>query len=89
LYKHNILNKSQYGFKKNKSTKDDTASIMENITENPNNKMKYNCVLLDLLKAFHCTEHNIRMNKLYQYGVLGIPYKLIVVKIWTSSRFCS
>jgi hypothetical protein len=48
LDKHSILNKSQFGFKKNKSTNDAIAIIIENIIENLNDKTKCNCVLLDL-----------------------------------------
>jgi hypothetical protein len=47
---------------------------MENISENLNNKIKCNCVLLDLFKAFHYTEYNFLMDKLYQNGVHGIPH---------------
>jgi hypothetical protein len=47
LDKHNIFNKSQFGFGKNKSTKDATATIIKNIIENLNNKIKRNCVLSD------------------------------------------
>jgi hypothetical protein len=32
---------------------------------------------ITLIKAFDCTEHNTLMDKLYQYGVRGILYKLI------------
>jgi hypothetical protein len=34
LDKHNILNKSQFGFRKNKSTNDAIATIIENIIDN-------------------------------------------------------
>jgi hypothetical protein len=77
LEKHNIYNESQYGFKKNESTNDATATIIENIVESLNDKTKCNCVLLDLSKAFDCIQHDILMDKLYKYGVRGIPHKLI------------
>jgi hypothetical protein len=77
LDKHNILNKSQFGFRKNKYTKDATATIIKSTTENLNNKIKCNCVLLYLSKAFDCIEHNIITDKSYQYGVRGIPHKLL------------
>jgi hypothetical protein len=48
LDKHNILNKSRFGFRKNKSTNDAIATTIENIIENLNDKTKCNCVLLDL-----------------------------------------
>jgi hypothetical protein len=75
LEKHNILNKFQFGFRKNKSN-DAIATIIENIIENLDEKIKCNCVLLDLSKAFDCIQHNILMDKLYKYGVHGIPHKL-------------
>jgi hypothetical protein len=77
LGKHNILNTSQFGFRKNESTNDAIATIIENIIENLNDKTKCNCVLLDLSKAFDCIQHDILMDKLYKYGVWGIPYKPI------------
>jgi hypothetical protein len=40
LDKHNILNKSQFGFRINKSTNDAIATIIENIIDNLNNKTK-------------------------------------------------
>jgi hypothetical protein len=75
--KHNILNKSQFGFRKNKSTNDAIATIIENIIENLNDTTKCNCVLLDLSKAFDCIQRNILIDELYKYGVRGIPHKLI------------
>jgi hypothetical protein len=56
---------------------DAIATIIENIIESLNDKTKCNCVLLDLSKASDCIQHDILMDKLYKYGVRGIPHKLI------------
>jgi hypothetical protein len=48
LGKHDILNKSWFGFRKNKSTNDAVATIIENIIENLNDNIKRSCVLLNL-----------------------------------------
>jgi hypothetical protein len=77
LDKHNILNKSQYEFRKNESTNVAIATIIENIIESLDDKTKCNCVLLDLSKAFECIQHDILMDKLYKYGVQSMPHKLI------------
>jgi hypothetical protein len=63
---HNMFNKSQFGFRKNKSIKDAIVTTSENIIENLNNKTKCSCVLLDLSNAFDCSEHNIITDRLYQ-----------------------
>jgi hypothetical protein len=42
-----------------------------------NNKIKCNCVLLDISKASDCIEHNILTAKLYEYGIRAISHKLI------------
>jgi hypothetical protein len=54
LERHNILNKSQYRFRKNESMNVAIDTIIENIIEILDNKTKCNCVLLDLSKASDC-----------------------------------
>jgi hypothetical protein len=46
LDEHNILNDSQFGYRKNKSTKAAIATIIENIIENLKNKIKCNSVVI-------------------------------------------
>jgi hypothetical protein len=58
-------------------TNDAIATISENIIESLNDKTKCKCVLLDLSKASDCIQHDILMDKIYKYGVWGIPHKLI------------
>jgi hypothetical protein len=77
LDKHNIFNESQFGFRKKKSTNDAIVTFIENIIDNMNDESKCNCVLLDLTKTFGYIQHNILMDKLYDFGVRGIPHKLI------------
>jgi hypothetical protein len=77
LDKHSILNKSQFEFWKNKSTKGTIVTVIKNIVKNLNNELKCNCVLSDLPKAFEYVEHYILWINYTNIGVHGIPHKLI------------
>jgi retron-type reverse transcriptase len=77
INKHNIFSNYQFGFRKHKSTNDAIASIIDDVIEYLDKKLYSNSVLLDLSKAFDCTEHKLLLDKLYTYGIRGIPLELI------------
>ena len=53
------------------------TQIIEEITENLGNGELICSVFLDLAKAFDTVDHQILLNKLYNYGVRGLPARLI------------
>ena len=77
--KHEILSKSQYGFRENCSTEHALIDIINKIQLNFD-KGLYSCgIFIDLKKAFDTVDHDILSYKLEHYGIRGI----------VNSWFCS
>ena len=77
INKHQILHKFQYGFRTNSSTEMAITQIIDDITSKLDNGQLICTIFLDLKKAFDTVDHQILLNKLYNYGIRGLPAKLI------------
>ena len=77
MNKHNVIQKTQYGFQKNVSTNHAIIHVVTNCLENINSKPYTGLVFLDLTKAFDTVSHEILIHKLDHYGIRGQTIKLM------------
>ena len=73
LLVNNILNSSQFGFRKNFSTEMAIIQLVDKIINSLSKKEHIIAIFMDLSKAFDTIDHNILLYKLNHYGVRGIP----------------
>ena len=72
LVKNAILNPSQYGFQKSKSTELAILELQERILSAIANKNHCLGIFLDLSKAFDTLNHSLLLSKLEHYGIRGL-----------------
>ena len=73
LEKYNILFTSQYGFRKISSTEHATLELIDSVINALNDKHYALAVFVD----FDTLHHNIVLDKLWHYGIKGVPHKLV------------
>jgi hypothetical protein len=71
IYRNNILDNNQYGFRPNSSTEKASFKLIEEILKAMNNKQLVGGIFCDLHKAFNCVNHDILIKKLEFYGITG------------------
>ena len=72
--KYNIIDGSQFGFQRKKSTTHAIEHLTDILYGNLNNKEIAVNVLIDLKKAFDTVNHCILLDKLSKYGIRGVPH---------------
>ena len=71
LNKNDVLYQSQYGFQRNLSTSSAVMELIEEITNNIEQKKKTGGIFIDLKKAFDTVNHEILIRKAEHYGLRG------------------
>ena len=65
---------TQYGFREGHSCDNAVSHLVGKVLKNQENKLDTVAIYLDLSKAFDTLDHNIVLEKMYQYGIRGETY---------------
>lgn len=74
---HNLLSKSQFGFRVGRSTTDAVMEIVNYTLSSLDNKESVAISLMDLTRAFDCVPYNVILQKLEFYGVSSQCSKIV------------
>ena len=69
--KHEILSKSQFGFRKNVNTETALANFIDYVHKGLTAKHSVGAIFMDLSRAFDVMDHNILEIKLKHFGFRG------------------
>ena len=70
LKENNLLTDYQYGFRKNRSTRDAVTKLTDHIKESMDKSKVTGALYMDLRKAFDTVNHSCLLHKLPYYGII-------------------
>jgi len=85
ITKNNLLDNSQYGFRKQHSTEFALINLVDKIANFIDDKNYVICVMIDIKKAFDSLNHKILLEELLNYGFRGNVIKLL--ESYLSNRY--
>ena len=71
ITENNILDMSQHGFRKKKSTSTNLVQFWEKVTDISDSQCDVSIIYTDFMKAFDSVPHDLLLLKLEQYGITG------------------
>ena len=87
LNKHKVLNENQFGFRKRHSCEDAILLLTETIRKALDENMKTISCYIDLKKAFDTVDHQILLQKCYNYGLRGSIYQILAEFLSNGQQF--
>ena len=87
---NHLLYDYQFGFRKHYATGLALLDVVDQLYERLDNHEKALGIYLDVQKAFDTVDHNILLDKLFCYGVRGVVYIILGLKIiyLTGNNMC-
>ena len=88
MFKKNVFNDNQYGFRRNRST---TIALFDlsQVSTFLNNKLSALGIFVDLRKAFDTIDHGILLKKVEYMGVRGIALKFVASYLNNGKQYVS
>jgi hypothetical protein len=74
ISKYNLLSNSQYGFRSKRSCEDAVYNFSNYVSDMLDNSIDVAGLFIDVSKAFDSLSHKILLDKLYKYGIRGVPH---------------
>ena len=75
LEKNKLLSKSQFGYRKGRSTQLAATLLIDDIRKSVDRRELVGAVFIDLSKAFDTLGHNVMLDKLVKYGIIDIEHE--------------